>query len=127
MGIVPLCVWGHFQSADNRARLVVRSEQPVLPEVIEERRNQLQRLQDQDYFPERIALRSRVLIIEGIPGSGKDTFQTYLKEKLKGRDLYDYSEGELKINARGGKETTDTLFCNKVPLSAWELTSVFSR
>jgi thymidylate kinase len=41
------------------------------------------------------ALDSRVLIIEGISGSGKDTFQAYLKEKLKGRDLYDYSEGEL--------------------------------
>jgi broad specificity phosphatase PhoE len=55
MGIVPICVWGHFQSADNRARLVVRSEQPILPEVIEERRNQLQRLQDQDpYFMERL-------------------------------------------------------------------------
>jgi thymidylate kinase len=42
-----------------------------------------------------LALDSRVLIIEGISGSGKDTFQTYLKEKLEGRDLYDYSEGEL--------------------------------
>jgi len=38
---------------------------------------------------------SRVLIVEGISGSGKDTFQAYLKEKLKGRDVYDYSEGEL--------------------------------
>jgi thymidylate kinase len=42
-----------------------------------------------------LALDSRVLIIEGISGSGKDTFQTYLKEKLEGRDVYDYSEGEL--------------------------------
>jgi len=42
-----------------------------------------------------LALDSRVLIIEGISGSGKDTFQAYLKEKLKGRDVYDYSEGEL--------------------------------
>jgi thymidylate kinase len=57
---------------------------------------QLRRLQDQDsYFLERIALDSRILIIEGIPGSGKDTLQEYLKEKLKGRDVYDYSEGEL--------------------------------
>jgi thymidylate kinase len=44
---------------------------------------------------ERIAFDSRVLIIEGISGSGKDTFQTYLKKKLKGRDVYDYSEGEV--------------------------------
>jgi thymidylate kinase len=41
------------------------------------------------------ALDSRVLIIEGISGSGKDTFQAYLKEKLKGRNVYEYSEGEL--------------------------------
>jgi thymidylate kinase len=57
---------------------------------------QLRRLQDEDSNSlERIALDSRVLIIEGIPGSGKDTLQEYLKEKLKGRDVYDYSEGEL--------------------------------
>ena len=42
-----------------------------------------------------LALDSRVLIIEGISGSGKDTLQTYLKEKLEGRDVHDYSEGEL--------------------------------
>ena len=47
------------------------------------------------YDLEKIALASRVLIVEGISGSGKDTFQTYLKNKLKGRDVYDYSEGEL--------------------------------
>jgi thymidylate kinase len=41
------------------------------------------------------ALDSRVLIIEGISGSGKDTFQAYLKEKFPGRHVYDYSEGEL--------------------------------
>jgi thymidylate kinase len=57
---------------------------------------QLRRLQDEDsYFLEKIALDSRVLIIEGISGSGKDTLQAYLKDKLKGRDVYDYSEGEL--------------------------------
>ena len=43
----------------------------------------------------RLALDSRVLIVEGISGSGKDTFQTYLKKKLDGRDVYDYSEGEV--------------------------------
>ena len=76
--------------------LVARSEQPVLPEVIEERRTQFRWLQDQDYYLlERTALDSRVLIVEGISGSGKDTFQTYLKKKLEGRDVYDYSEGEV--------------------------------
>lgn len=42
-----------------------------------------------------LAVDSRVLIIEGISGSGKDTFQTYLKEKLEDRDVHDYSEGEV--------------------------------
>ena len=59
-------------------------------------RTQLRRLQDQDsYFLERIALDSRVLIIEGISGSGKDTLQTYLKKTLRDRDVHDYSEGEV--------------------------------
>lgn len=48
-----------------------------------------------NYFLKRTALNSRVLIIEGISGSGKDTLQAYLKKKLIGRDVYDYSEGEL--------------------------------
>ena len=72
------------------------SEQPVLPDGSREHRNHLGRLQDQDsYDLEEIELNSRLLIIEGISGSGKDTFQTYLKKKLKGRDVHDYSEGEL--------------------------------
>jgi len=94
MKIAPVYVWNHFQSADNRDGLIARSE-----EVIEERRSQLRRLQDQDsYFLERIALDSRVLIIEGISGSGKDTFQKYLKNKLKDRVVYEYSEGELLLS-----------------------------
>jgi len=96
MRILPVNVRNLLPSADNGDGLVARSEKPVLPEGIEERRTQLRWLQDQDYyFLERTALDSRVLIIEGISGSGKDTFQTYLKKKLEGRDVYDYSEGEL--------------------------------
>jgi hypothetical protein len=74
-----------------------RSERsPVLPDEPEEHRNQLRRLQDLDYyFLESTALDSRVLIVEGISGSGKDLFQTYLKTKLEGRNVYDYSEGEV--------------------------------
>ena len=44
---------------------------------------------------ERITSHSSVLIVERISGSGKDAFQMDLKKNLKGRDLYDYSEGEL--------------------------------
>lgn len=61
MGIVPIYLWGHFQSADNRDGLVARSEQPVMPEVIEEHRTQFRRLQDQDpYFMERIVRLFRI-------------------------------------------------------------------
>ena len=41
---------------------------------------------------------SRIIVIEGIAGSGKDTFQKYLKSKLRGRVVYDYSEGELLLS-----------------------------
>ena len=55
MGSVPIYVWNHLPSADNRDGVVARSEQSVLPEVIEERKRQFQRLQDQDcYFMEKI-------------------------------------------------------------------------
>jgi len=60
------------------------------------RRTQLQQLRDQDsYLLEKIALGSRILIVEGISGSGKDGLQAYLRKKLSDRDVYDYSEGEL--------------------------------
>ena len=44
---------------------------------------------------EKIAMQSRVLIIEGISGSGKDTLQNYLKNTLISFNVYDYSEGEV--------------------------------
>ena len=76
--------------------LMARSELPLLSIDIKERRNQFQQLEDQYSFHfQGLGLDSRVLIIEGIAGSGKDTFQTFLKNKLKDRDVYDYSEGEL--------------------------------
>lgn len=38
---------------------------------------------------------ARVIVIEGVAGSGKDTFLQLLKEKFSGKLVYDYSEGEL--------------------------------
>jgi broad specificity phosphatase PhoE len=62
MGLVPIYVWNHLPSADNRDGLVARSDQPVLPEVIEERRIQFRRLRDQDpYLMERILRLFRIL------------------------------------------------------------------
>jgi thymidylate kinase len=94
MRIVPVHLWN--PSADNRDGLLVRSKHPVLAKVMEERRRRSRRPKDQEsYLLDRIALESRVIVVEGIAGSGKDMFETYLKEKLKGRVVYDYSEGEV--------------------------------
>jgi thymidylate kinase len=81
----------------DREGLVTQFEEPVLPEAIEER--SIRRPQDQSsYSLKKILLDSRVLIIEGIAGSGKDTFQKYLKSRLRSRVVYDYSEGELLLS-----------------------------
>jgi thymidylate kinase len=96
MRIVPGDEWR--QRPRNRDGLVARSEQAALPKGIKERRNQRRQLQEDSHCLEKIALDSRVLIIEGIAGSGKDTFQKYLKSKLRSRVVYDYSEGELLLS-----------------------------
>jgi len=99
MGIKPVYVSNKLSSTDNKDGMVARSENPVLAKVMEERRRHVRRPQDQDpSLLGRIALESRVLIIEGISGSGKDTFQKYLKSKLRDRVVYDYSEGELLLS-----------------------------
>ena len=69
---------------------------PLLARVLGERRKHLEGSQYHvNRRVEQIARKSRVIIIEGISGSGKDTFQSYLRNMLKDRDVYDYSEGEL--------------------------------
>src|SRR5215510_459636 len=96
MRIVPVYVWDKLPIADKKDVLVNASKEPVLRKVIEQRGIKLRRPHEKDsYLLERILSDSRVFIIEGITGSGKDTFQTYLKKKLKDRDVYDYSEGEV--------------------------------
>jgi thymidylate kinase len=49
----------------------------------------------QPFALDNILSSSRIIIIEGISGSGKDTFQRYLKSKLRSRVVHDYTEGEL--------------------------------
>ena len=96
MGKVPVYVFNQYPSTDNKNGLATRSENPLLAKVMKERRHHLRQPQDQaPPLLDRILLESRVLIVEGISGSGKDTFQTYLKRKLKGRDVYEFSEGEV--------------------------------
>src|SRR5262245_43627852 len=95
MRIVPVYDWDKMPIADKKGRLVSGSEEPVLRQVIEQRGIKLRRLQNDSLLLKRTLLDSRVLIIEGISGSGKDELQAYLKKQLRDRDVYDYSEGEL--------------------------------
>ncbi len=96
MGNLPFYRWNNLTISDPTDELTVRLENPVLRKVMEARRTQFRQLQDElSLLLERVASRSRVLIIEGISGSGKDTFQDYLKTKLNARHVYEYSEGEL--------------------------------
>jgi broad specificity phosphatase PhoE len=55
MGTVPLYVWNHLLSADNKDGLVARPEQPVLPEELENRQLKFQQLRELDpYLLERL-------------------------------------------------------------------------
>jgi thymidylate kinase len=42
--------------------------------------------------------KARIIIIEGVAGSGKDTLQQLLKEQFKNKTVYDYAEGDLLFN-----------------------------
>src|SRR5687768_9540584 len=92
MKIVPIRVWGSASSFGAENGSSAWPEKPA--PIFEKRRNES--LPDiQPFALDNILSSSRILILEGISGSGKDTFQTHLKKKLKGRDVYDYSEGEV--------------------------------
>jgi len=70
MGTVPLYVWNHLPSADNRDGLVARSEQPVLPEIMRERKIQFQRLAKEDpYLLERLVRLFRIFKAVYCPSS----------------------------------------------------------
>jgi|ERR1044071_5560116 thymidylate kinase len=79
--------------AINEDGLVADSQQA--PVELEQRIHLLRLNEPNSLFLDQIASNSRVLIVEGISGSGKDTFQTYLKPRLRDRVVYDYSEGEV--------------------------------
>ena len=78
-----------------KGKAVNRLSRPTVPAHVKNLL-ELRRERDKSRAPaEILGLSARVIIVEGIAGAGKDTFQAYLKEKLKGRDVYDYTEGEL--------------------------------
>ena len=96
MRIHQVHVLDQFLGDDKNLGLITQAKNPVLAKVIEERRSKFRRAEDQDsFFLDRIISESRVIIVEGISGAGKDTFQKYLKSKLRSRVVHDYSEGEI--------------------------------
>ena len=97
MRILPIRVWGSASSFVDENGSSAWPEKPA--PIFEKKRNEsLPARNLQPFALDNILSSSRIIIIEGISGSGKDTLQKYLKSKLRGRDVYDYSEGELLLS-----------------------------
>ena len=95
MRIVPISVWGVVSSLRDEDGLSVWPENPAST-FAEKRNDSITAARNgQPFALDNILSSSRIIILEGISGSGKDTFQKYLKSKLRGRVVHDYSEGEL--------------------------------
>lgn len=97
MRIVPVYISNSFlRNGNNRHRSIARLREALSSGTFLEASLRQQQAQVSEFL-ERVLSSSRVLIVEGISGSGKDTFQNYLKENLqrRGRDVYDYSEGDV--------------------------------
>jgi len=97
MRIVPIRVWGTKSSVVDEYGSSAIAEAPTA--IFEKKRNEsLPARNLQPFALDSILASSRIIIIEGISGSGKDTFQKYLKSRLRGRVIYDYSEGDLLLS-----------------------------
>lgn len=95
MVIVPVRVWGSTSGLGD-----IDTGQPETSSTIFDKKKD-QRLSVPNlptFSLDSILSSSRIIIIEGITGSGKDTFQKYLKSKLRSKDVYDYSEGDLLLS-----------------------------
>ena len=97
MRIVPIRIWGAASNLPNEDGLAAWPEEPT-SEFAETRNESIPARNRQAFALDNILSSSRIIILEGISGSGKDTFQKYLKSKLRGRNVYDYSEGELLLS-----------------------------
>ena len=94
MRILPIRVWGSASSFVDENGSSAWPEKPA--PISEKKRNEsLPARNLQPFALNNILSSTRIIIIEGISGSGKDTFQKYLKSKLRNRVVHDYSEGEL--------------------------------
>jgi thymidylate kinase len=94
MRIVPIRVWDGASSLVNEDGSSAWPEKPA-PIFGVKRNESMSASNRQPFALNNILSSSRIIIIEGISGSGKDTFQKYLKSKLRSRVVHDYSEGEL--------------------------------
>jgi thymidylate kinase len=96
MRIVPISVWGVASSLANDVGSSAWSDKAA--SIFAEKRNESVPAHNRQFALASILSSSRIIVIEGISGAGKDTFQRYLKSKLRGRNVYDYSEGELLLS-----------------------------
>jgi thymidylate kinase len=97
MRIVPIRVWNGASSSANEDGSTVWPEKPT-PIFAEKKNESIPARNRQPFALDNILATSRIIILEGISGSGKDTLQKYLKSKLRGQNVYDYSEGELLLS-----------------------------
>lgn len=97
MRIVPIKIWGVASSLSNEDGSSLWPKKPA--SIFAEKRNEAIPARNRQPFAlDNILSASRIIILEGISGSGKDTLQKYLKSKLRNRIVYDYSEGELLLS-----------------------------
>ena len=97
MRIVPISIWGSASTLANEDRTSDWPEKSA--SLFAEKRNESILARNREPFAlDNILSSSRIIILEGISGSGKDTVQKYFKSKLRGRNVYDYSEGELLLS-----------------------------
>lgn len=93
MEVVPIYLWDKFPQPNESDGVADASKRTSLRQMLDQRG--IRTRPNTPSFIERIITNARVIIIEGISGSGKDTLQAYLKTRLVNRVVYDYSEGEV--------------------------------
>ena len=97
MRIVPIRIWGVASRLANVDGSATWPDEPA--SIFAEKRNESIPVRNRQPFAlDNILSSSRIIILEGISGSGKDTLQKYLRSKLRARNIYDYSEGELLLS-----------------------------
>ena len=94
MRIVPIRVWGSESNFMDGNGSAPGAEKPA-PIFDGQTREPLPARNLSPFALDNILSSSRIIVIEGISGSGKDTLQKYLKSRFRSRVVHDYSEGEL--------------------------------